>query len=201
MSVTISGTTGISTIPDDIVTTDKILDANVTVAKLAGTVLDGYMQSELKTAQTASSNTDFNFTSIPAWANRVTVVFSKLSTNGTDDPLIQLGTGSGVVITGYLSTCTSITGTTAQTVASSTAGFVLNYNSAADELSGTYRFTRISGNTWAGDCTYRRLTTAVGYGAGDVALGYTLTSIRVTTTGGTDLFDGGTVSVLVEGYA
>jgi hypothetical protein len=51
----------------------------------------------------SATGTSVDFTGIPSWAKRVTVMFSGVSTNGASVPLIQLGTSSGVENTGYVS--------------------------------------------------------------------------------------------------
>jgi len=46
------------------------------------------------TAQASTSGTSIDFTSIPSWVKRVTVMYSGVSTNGTSNFLIQIGAGS-----------------------------------------------------------------------------------------------------------
>jgi hypothetical protein len=55
----------------------------------------------LETAKASTSGTSVDFTGIPSWVKRVTVMFSGVSTNGTSVVLVQLGAGS-VTTSGYL---------------------------------------------------------------------------------------------------
>ena len=73
--VTISNA-GVTAIGNDKVVTAMILDANVTPAKLS-------QPYTLATAQASTSGTSIDFTGLPSWAKRITVIFSGLSTNGT----------------------------------------------------------------------------------------------------------------------
>ena len=55
-----------------------------------------------KTAVATTSGTAIDFTGIPAGVKRITVMFNGVSTNGTSNYLLQLGSGS-VQTTGYSS--------------------------------------------------------------------------------------------------
>ena len=88
------------------VTTAKILDANVTTAKIADANVTPAKLSQpltLATAQNSTSGTSIDFTSIPSWVKRITVMFSSVSTSGSSNPLIQIGDSGGIENTGYTS--------------------------------------------------------------------------------------------------
>ncbi|MGN5500412.1 hypothetical protein ACLJCA_09005, partial [Campylobacter coli] len=61
------------------------------------TALTGLTSSLLSigTKQNTTSGTSIDFTSIPSWARRITLSFSGVSTNGTSNPLIQIGDAGG----------------------------------------------------------------------------------------------------------
>lgn len=88
------GTVNTSQLASSSVTTIKIADANVTPAKLSQPLTQG-------TSQASTSGTAIDFTGIPSWVKRITVMFSGVSTNGTSVPQIQVGAGS-VTTSGYL---------------------------------------------------------------------------------------------------
>ena len=67
----------------------------------------------LGTAQASTSGASIDFTSIPSWVKRITVMFSGVSTNGSSNWLVQLGTASGVENTGYLGVGTFLGATVA----------------------------------------------------------------------------------------
>jgi hypothetical protein len=46
------------------------------------------------TAVNSTSGTSIDFTSLPAWIKRITVMLVGVSTNGTSDPILRLGTSA-----------------------------------------------------------------------------------------------------------
>jgi len=148
------------------------------------------------TAQASTSGTSITFTDIPSWVERITVMFSGVSSSGTSPFLIRLGTSSGVVSTGYISTNASQAGTNSN----DTTGFLVTQSSqsAADIVSGTLTIVNISSNSWVYSSVVKSSTAGMRYGAGDVSLAATLDRIRLTTVNGTDTFDAGLVNILYE---
>lgn len=151
------------------------------------------------TAQTATGvETFFDFTGIPAWAKKITVMFNELSTNGTANLLVQIGSASGLETTGYVSESTGLVGGTTPSTGSSTSGFLIQYNAAANNVSGHVLLTHLGSNTWVESHTTRRAATATMTGGGDKTLAGALTQLRITTSTGTDLFDAGSVNIMYE---
>jgi hypothetical protein len=147
------------------------------------------------TAVASTSGTSINFTDIPSWVKRITVMFSGVSTNGASNYLIQLGTGG---TTGYVSAAGRVyTGTSTQT---STAGFIIGWDNAAFVSQGILTFANLSGNTWVGSGTVSSsASTAMSISlGGTVSLGGVLNMVRITTVNGTDTFDAGSVNILYE---
>jgi hypothetical protein len=136
-------------------------------------------------------------TGIPSWAKRITVMLSGVSTSGTSLPLIQLGDSGGFEITGYLSSSVQLAA--GNNVDSSTAGFVIRSATAANVLSGSVIIENIGGNAWVSHHVLKQSTGGVIAGGGDKTLSDTLTQVRITTVGGADLFDAGTINIMVEG--
>jgi len=154
----------------------------------------------LATAQNSTSGTSIDFTGIPSWVKRVTVMFNGVSTNGTSNLQLQLGTSSGVVSSGYVGQVTEIsTASSTNGVSNATSGVYLSSDKgAADLYYAVVSVTNISSNTW--------LATGVGKDTswqinvfGTVALASTLDRIRITTVNGTDTFDAGSINILLEG--
>ena len=148
----------------------------------------------LSTAVASTSGTSIDFTGIPAWVKRLTVIYSGLSTNGSSSILIQIGPTSAVETSGYVST--TITGTAS---ISSTAGFPIYQDSAAYTTQGIATIINITSNTWVYSQTGRLVSTNCSYSGGDKTLASTLARVRITTVNGTDTFDAGTVNILYEG--
>lgn len=154
----------------------------------------------LATAVASTSGTSIDFTGIPSWVKRITVMLSGVSTSGTSNPQIQLGAGS-VTTSGYLGTGSNF----ASGVATSnyTTGFGIWASAnwvAANLVSGGLVITNITGNTWVAFGSWGLSNSnGVGTTAGNIALSGTLDRVRITTVNGTDTFDAGTVNILYEG--
>ena len=150
------------------------------------------------TAQASTSGTSIDFTGIPSWAKRVTVMFNGVSVSGSSNLLIQIGAGS-VTTSGYVSTGANIVNNVSPQVGSSTAGLVLGeISSAAAVICGHMIITNVSGNIWTSSCYGKYATDKCFIGGGNITLGGTLDRVRITTVNGTDTFDLGSINILYE---
>ena len=147
----------------------------------------------LGTTQNTTSGTSIDFTSIPSWVKRITVNLRGTSSTGTSNYLLQIGAGS-VDTTGYLSSCLDFT------TSSSTAGFILTASvSSGNTRSGAVILTNLGSNIWVASGVYCRTDSATGgVLSGDKSLSGALDRIRLTTVGGTDTFDAGSVNIMYE---
>jgi hypothetical protein len=191
MSVTLNASTSSGLVQTADTSGTIELQSNGTT-KLTVSSTGAYGQLVSATAQTASS-TAVDFTGIPSWVKRITVMFSGVSTNGTSNPLIQLGDAGGFETTGY--SATSLESTTTHY----TTGFGIRFASASAVLNGSYVFTLVGSNAWTGIGLINNTSTAVATCCGVKTLSDTLTQIRITTVNGTDQFDAGTINILFEG--
>lgn len=147
------------------------------------------------TAVASTSGTSIDFTSIPSWVKRITVSYGGVSTNGTSNYLVQIGSGS-VTSSGYVSTA----GTNGGTTATSTAGCLIT---AASDASSTHFgqvvITLLNTNIYVfSSLLGQSSTTRNNMGNAWVTLGGTLDRVRLTTVNGTDTFDAGSVNILFE---
>ena len=151
------------------------------------------------TAVASTSGTAIDFTSIPSWVKRITVMFNGVSTNGTSNYQVQIGAGS-VVTSGYAAAVTSATSTWSGNINSATGGFQFyNTNAASDVVNGHLVLTLISGNTWVSSSNIIASTgLRASSGTGSLALSGTLDRVRITTVNGTDTFDAGSINILYE---
>lgn len=149
------------------------------------------------TAVASTSGTSIDFTGIPSWVKRVTVMFNGVSTNGTANPLIQIGSGS-VQTTGYSSVSANLQA--AGATISATTGFIIYQNYAPSAVMGSIVLTLIGSNIWAASgVTGTVVGVVVGYTtAGNVTLSGALDRVRITTVGGTDTFDAGSINIMYE---
>jgi len=163
---------------------------NVPVAPAGGSIITS------GTAVASTSGTSIDFTGIPSWVKRITVMFSGVSLSGTSNLLVQIGAGS-VTTSGYASTYSAGSGSTISS-ANSTIGFIMLSSVAAAIASGVMTIQNINSNTWVSGHTIKSNTTNTSFGGGDVALGGTLDRVRITTVNGTDTFDAGSINILYE---
>ena len=173
-----------------------VLDGSVGVTFPSGAVGNSALMSG--TAQASTNGTSIDFTGIPSWVKRVTVMFNGVSTNGTSQKLVQIGAGS-VTTTGYAGVSNFIASGSSGS-ASYTNGFnFYNLVLASDTLSGLVTFTTLGSNVWV--CTGSVANTTGTISAltnGNITLGAALDRVRITTVNGTDTFDAGSINILFE---
>jgi hypothetical protein len=151
-------------------------------------------------AQPTVAGTSVDFTGIPSWVKRITVIFSNVSLNSTAAIIVQIGSGS-VTTTGYISGTNWLSGTTTLAGTTSTIGMVFSpAGGPANGHSGTMTLNLVGANTWVETtaCVLNNVSTYTVWGAGVVTLGGVLDRVRITTSNGTDTFDLGSVNILYE---
>lgn len=149
------------------------------------------------TAVASTSGTSIDFTGIPSWVKRVTVMFNGVSTNGTSNFICRVGNGS-IVTSGYASGASRVG--LASTGATSTAGYLLSPDNGGTVIAhGQVVITNISGNSWVASFVLGRSDDGYTFlGGGSVTLSGALDRVRITTVNGTDTFDAGTINILYE---
>jgi hypothetical protein len=166
MSVTIQGSGGVTT--------------------NSGAVYDGIQRDTAVTA----SGTSVDFTDIPSWVKRITVMFSGISTNGSSSYLIQLGDSGGIENTGYLGSSAS---------GNFTTGFGISSGGAANVYHGAITILNLTNNNWVATGTYGNSSAGASFEIGmSKTLSDILTQIRITTVNGTDTFDAGSINIIYE---
>jgi hypothetical protein len=195
-SITSSGITfdDATTLTTGVLTAANIASGAVTPAKLSQPLT-------LATAVSASG-VAIDFTSIPSWAKRITVMLNEVSTNGTSIVQIQLG-ASSFSTSGYKSNA-SYGSSSAVQYATATSGFIVEPSGQAaisTARSGTYTFVLIGSNVWVGSGTNAEASmgAATSCAGNSPALSGTLDRVRLTTVNGSDTFDAGSVNIMYEG--
>jgi hypothetical protein len=195
-SITSSGITfdDATTLTTGVLTAANIASGAVTPAKLSQPLT-------LATAVATTSGTAIDFTGIPSWVKRITVIVSGISASGTSPHLIRAGTSSGFVTSGYASGASVQGGTNIVNSANSSSGFIFSPTPAAISVgSGIILLVNVASNTWVFSSTIGFTDSAYSATAGGtIALGGTLDRIRLTTVNGTDTFDAGSVNIIYEG--
>jgi hypothetical protein len=174
---------------------------DATTQAAAGLVVGSASPVTRGTSVASTSGTSIDFTSIPSWVKRITVILNGVSLSGSAHLLVQIGVGSSPTTSGYLS------GTTYALIASSgtlgttsTAGYCMWIGSTSYTPSGHMVISNISGNNWICSGLVAN-TNSVGYtgqAAGTGSLSGTLGMVRITSTNGTDTFDAGSINILYE---
>lgn len=149
----------------------------------------------------SASGTSVDFTGIPSWVKRITVMFDSVSTNGTSIPMVQLGDSGGVETTGYAGSVVTVSTVAASALLSSGVLFQSSTYAANFVANGAITFSLINSatNTWVFVGSIGQTTGGqLGHVAGLKPLSATLDRVRITTVNGTDTFDAGTINLLWE---
>ena len=147
------------------------------------------------TSAATTSGAAVGFTGIPSTVKRITLLFNVVSTTGTNNLLVQIGSGS-YTTTGYVST--AFYATTGPNTQSVTNGFLVRVDNASNNIAGAMVLTSFGSNlwveTWMGGGTSNN---QVYSGGGLVTLSGVLDRIQLITTGG-DSFDAGSINIVYE---
>lgn len=153
----------------------------------------------LGTSQASTSGTSIDFTGIPSWAKKITVMLQGVSTTGSASILVRLGISSGFVSSGYLSSTTRFDATALTTI-NETGGFLLHVQASSSVNHGALTLFNISGNNWVANGIFAQSDVArSSFAAGSIGLSGTLDRVRLITANGTDTFDAGLINILYEG--
>lgn len=162
-------------------------------SRLDGVALVGNVRASANT----TSGTSVDITLAMTGVNSFVVTLAGVSTNGTSAFLFQLGDAGGIETTVY----TSIAQLSSATFLTATNGFVLATAAvAANTYSGRFEFTRhaTATNLWimSGALIRDDVAVTIYDSVGFKALSEELTTLRLTTAGGANTFDAGSMNVL-----
>lgn len=151
------------------------------------------------TAQATTSGTAIDFTGIPSWVKKITVMFNGVSANASSAMIVQIGFGS-IENTGYLSGggYSSASGTATIT---STSGFIINNSNPSSTFTANFLINLISGSTYISSHSGFDAGTGNNFmvGGGSKSTTAIIDRIRITTAGGTATFDAGSINIMYEG--
>ena len=179
---------------------DAAAAANAALPKAGGTMTGviTYAAAQPRivtaTAVASTSGTSIDFTGIPSWAKRISIILSKVSTNGSSNLLIQIGGGS-IENTGYASTAGNRGNENM-----STAGYVITRSLASSSIiTGSYTLFLIGSDEWIGSGVNTGGSNIPNFSAGSKTASGTIDRVRITTENGTDTFDAGLINIMYEG--
>jgi hypothetical protein len=202
MSIVLQGSTsGSVTLQEPAVAGTTVLDLPATSGALFVTGQSSAVTSG--TAVASTSGTSINFTGIPSWVKRVTVILNQTSLNGNSPMQVRIGTSSGVESSGYFGTATTTQSTNVGGYSSRLSnGFQTGYEGGAQlNISGLMTIVLVGSNTWCAAWNFGSNNGDSGYimwGGGSKALSGTLDRIQVIASNGTDAFDNGTINIFYE---
>jgi len=159
-------------------------------------IVDG---SVLATETATTSGTTHDYTSIPSWVKKITVVFDVVSHDGNEEMIMQVGDAGGFHTSSYTGSSAQMASTAVAT-ASETGGFALSYNSVpGGTYSGIGTMIKVdsAGTKWIWSCVMS-YGNSIDVSAGRVTLDTILTQVRFTSTGTPDTFDAGSFNILYE---
>jgi hypothetical protein len=202
MPIVLDGTNGINT-PD----LESAGPISGTTGTFSGAVQASGVAANLyplvSATAVSASGTAVDFTGIPSWVRRITVMFDGLSVSGTSIIQTQLGTSGGVQTSGYngmylggaqsgalqsISLATGIPTGMYQTAPSLHYGQIII--SLLNSATGAW--------TYSGASTSPAGTPVAYFTGGSKALSGTLDRVRITTVNGTDTFDAGSINIMYE---
>ena len=155
-----------------------------------------HLQTEIAT----TSGTTKDFTSIPSWVKKITIMFDGVSTDGTLTKLVQIGDSGGFHASGYVGSGSEIT-STATTDIGFTTGFGIKSELATDVLNGAMTLTLMNAASfkWVAHAVLTNSTNENTYlSSGVVSLDTVLTQVRITSKGSPDTFNAGSINILYE---
>jgi hypothetical protein len=152
----------------------------------------------LGTAVASTSGTSIDFTSIPSWVKRITIMFNGVSTSGTTAVLVQIGSGS-VTTSGYTASSIGFYTPSGVNTATYSTGFGMFSDQAVANRFGQMTILLQTGTTYLSSHTINSPNIVHGsFGAGGIALSGILDRVRITTVNGTDTFDAGSINIQYE---
>jgi hypothetical protein len=170
----------------------ETVPTNVPVAPAGGSLITS------GTAVASTSGTSITFSSIPSWVKRITIVFTDVSTTGSSPMTVRIGSGS-VTSSGYRSYRNGFNTAGGVACGYNTTGFQTESGSSASySRVGSMTLQTANSNIWSALGFLNMDNTSGSYIQGQITLGGVLDRIVLTTVGGTDTFDAGSVNVAYE---
>jgi len=139
-----------------------------------------------------ATDTSIEFTGIPSDAQEITLMFIGVSANGNNDLVVQLGTSSGYITSGYVSNSENTQGTDE---VHSTNGFVIYSHTSNSEHHGSMIINKASSDTYTAIGEFRRSNAGGAHARGSLSsVSGTVDRLKIKFTG-SNTFDAGTVSI------
>lgn len=154
-------------------------------------------------ATATTSGTSVPFPAIPPWVKRITAQFAGVSTNGTSNILLRVGSGS-TSSSGYLGSTSTVANGNVTAANLFTTGISFTHDtgvSATSIFHGSIVLSLLdsSTNAWVVSGILGRSETAATHQQGySLTLAGALDRVVLTTANGTDAFDAGKMNIILE---
>jgi hypothetical protein len=129
-------------------------------------------------------------------------MISALSTNGTDSIWLKIGDSGGLESTGYNGAAGNIIngGYPVTGAAAGGAAWAIDASvSGTSSIHGVVVLNHMGSNLWAMHCSMSNITSdSMKIAAGTKSLSAVLTQLAITTSGGSETFDAGTINIMYE---
>jgi hypothetical protein len=178
--------------------TQTLTNKTLTSPTIGGTPVMNTSVITSATVQNSTSGTSIDFTGIPSWVKRVTVMFNGVQTNGSEVQ-IQIGSGS-FTTSGYVSACARLNaGGTGLPAGSFTSGFqATNGLTASQPLTGFAIIVAMPSNSYGYSANLDFNGNTLMTSTGAVTLAGSLDRVRITTVTGTNTFSAGSINIMYE---
>jgi hypothetical protein len=140
-----------------------------------------------------ASGTAVDFTGLPTGLKQIQIIINGISTDGTEELLLQIGDSTAIETTGYVGVVSD-----GDTAFSSTTGWLLAHTGIENNnWNGIVHLLNLDSNNWLISATLaRKGTDELNMAGGRKTItGGELARIRITSTGTPDDFDGGGINL------
>ena len=150
----------------------------------------------------SASGTAMTFSSIPTGTSLIVLTMHDFSSNGGDEWMVQIGDSGGIETSDYRSQRSTNTngslGSDGTNNANESQGFGITVDGDANTFGGQMILSlhHPTNHTWVSSSSFRRAAYDHSWGAGSKDLSAELTQVRITTKGGSETFDGGTINIM-----
>lgn len=193
-------------VSDGSITGTDVQDGSIT----GGDVQDGSLQRadlgesliNRSSAIATQSGTFKDFSGIPSWARRATLLLYGVSTTGTSDILVQLGSSATPLSSGYINGQSIFSWSSGILSSTSAAGIPIYNNAAAYIWTGRVQMDLLEPglHNWLVTATLNNTVTSPSsvISSGIAPLTSPLSMVRLTTASGVPTFDAGYASISWE---
>jgi len=149
----------------------------------------------------SGSGTSLTFGSIPAGTSLIVLTMHDFSTNGGDEMMVQIGDSGGIETADYRSqrsnNANASIGSDGTPNSNESQGFGITV--APGNTCGGQMILSLhhpTNHTWTSSSSFRVGSYDHSWGAGSKDLSAELTQVRITTKGGSEAFDAGTINIM-----